>query len=327
MSEKISLMKNYKVSIIIPHYNSSELLEKLLSTIPNDQNIEVIVIDDKSKEKHVNHIQNIKESEKYINFLFLKNETLKKGAGVARNIGLDHAHGKWILFADADDYFTDNFYESINKYLDSKNEVVFFEPTSIYIDTGGTADRHRSIVKTLKNYKCYKNQKTELALRYNLPGPTCKLIKKDFLDKNNIRFDEILIAEDVMFATKIGYFMKEFTTSDSIIYVITRNHGSSTTNLKKTVFDARLKVKIEYFNFLKNNLTDEQFNMMNISFTGWLFSSLKYGIVEFIKTFLVLKKEKVRIYDKRVWNIKFISQKLIDRYKKLRNNKKYYVKN
>lgn len=320
-------MKTYDLSIIIPHYNSSDLLEKLLSTIPKDQDIEVIVIDDKSENKHVEYINSLNSLDQYIDFSFLKNETSKKGAGVARNLGLEHANGEWILFADADDYFTNNFYESINKYFASKNEVVFFEPTSIYIDTGEIADRHRRIVKILEDYKHSEDQKSELDLRYNLPGPTCKLIKKDFLDKNNIKFDEILIAEDVIFATKVGYFMKEFDTSDSIIYTITRKHGSSTTSLNKKVFNARLKVKIEYFNFLKNNLTHEKFNRMNISFSGWLFSSLKYGIVEFVKTFLLLKKENVKIYDKRIWNIKFIFKKLMDRYKNLRNNKKYYVKN
>ncbi len=320
-------MKTYDLSIIIPHYNSSDLLEKLLSTIPTDKNIEVIVVDDKSDNRHIEDINSLNILGKYIDFSFLKNETLKKGAGVARNIGLDYANGEWVLFADADDYFTNNFYESVNRYFDSENEVVFFKPTSIYIDTREVADRHKSIVKILKDYKYCKDKKSELGLRYNLPGPTCKLIKKDFLDKHNIRFDEILIAEDVMFATKVGYFMKEFITSDSTIYIITRNHGSSTTNLKKKVFDARLKVKIEYFNFLKDNLIKEKFNIMNISFSGWLFSSLKYGIVEFVKTFLLLTKEKVTIYDKRVWNIKFVLNKLISRYKNLRNNKKYYVKN
>jgi len=321
-------MKTYDLSIIVPHYNSSDLLKKLLSTIPTDRNnIEVIVIDDKSDKRHIEYIKKLNISNKYIDFLFLKNETPKKGAGVARNIGLDHANGEWILFADADDYFNDNFYESISEYFEGDNDVVFFKPTSIYMDTGEVADRHKNIVRILENYKLCKDEKSELNLRYNLPGPTCKLIKKDFLDKNSIKFDEILIAEDVMFATKIGYFMKEFISSDSTIYIITRNQGSSTTDLKKNVFDARLKVKIEYFHFLKKNLTNEQFNMMNIRFSGWLFSSLKYGIVEFVKTFLLLKKEKVRIFDKSMWNIKFVFNKLMNRYIHFRNNKKYYVKN
>ena len=101
------LKKSFKLSIIIPHYNTSDLLEKLLSTIPKDKNIEVIVIDDKSQDKHIEDIEDLKTEEKYIDFLFLKNQTLKKGAGTCRNIGLDHAQGEWVLFADADDYFAD----------------------------------------------------------------------------------------------------------------------------------------------------------------------------------------------------------------------------
>ena len=177
----MQLIKSYKLSIIIPHYNSSGLLEKLLSTIPKDQNIEVIVVDDKSEEKHIDYINSLAESKKYIDFIFLKNETRKKGAGTARNIGLKKANGEWILFADSDDYFTDIFYESISRYFESDNDVVFFHPTSIYIDTGEMADRHINFTKILDKYKCDNSLENELYLRYNLPNPVCKMVKKSFI--------------------------------------------------------------------------------------------------------------------------------------------------
>ena len=320
-------MKKINLTIIIPHYNSSDLLEKLLSTIPKDKNIEVIVIDDKSEDKHIDCIQNIKKSKKYTEFILLKNKTSKKGAGTARNIGLEKAKGQWILFADADDYFSESFYGSVSQYFDSDNEIVFFKPTSIYIDTGEVSDRHMSFVKVLDNYKRKPSGDNELLIRYALPVPWSKLIKKDFLDKNEIKFEEVIASNDVMFSTKVGYFMKRFDVSDYIIYIITRNHGSLTANMSNEIFKARMKTKIEYAKFLKNNLTEKQFNSMDIRFAGWLFSSFKYGISEFIKTFLVLKKEKVKILDPRMLNLRFIFKKLSNRYEQIKKNKKYYVEN
>ena len=128
-----------------------------------------------------------------------------------------------------------------------------------------------------------------------------------------------------MFSTKVGFYMQKFDISDSIIYIITRNHGSLTVNLSEEVFDARLKVSIKYYDFLVNKLTEEQFDFFNISFSGWLFSSLRYGIWKFIETYRLLKKEKIKILDNRMLNIKFLFKKFFHTYKQNKQNKKYYV--
>lgn len=40
------------------------------------------------------------------------------GAGYARNVGLEHAKGKWLLFADADDFYVDNMYDIISMHVE-----------------------------------------------------------------------------------------------------------------------------------------------------------------------------------------------------------------
>ena len=89
-------------SFIIPHHNCPNLLYRLLDTIPQREDIEIIVVDDNSDADKVplinrNDVQ-----------LFLIPASESKGAGHARNIGLDHAKGKWLLFADSDDYYEKN---------------------------------------------------------------------------------------------------------------------------------------------------------------------------------------------------------------------------
>src|SRR5690606_29417331 len=96
-----------QVSIIIPHYNSTELLEKLISTIPEISSIQTIVVDDHSNEFHKNRLMEIEQANKNRNILFLTNDLDKKNAGSSRNKGLKHAKGKWVLFADSDDYFVE----------------------------------------------------------------------------------------------------------------------------------------------------------------------------------------------------------------------------
>ena len=136
------------LSIVIPHYNGSYLLGKLLSTIPKKIDIQIIVVDDKSE---VSHLKVIDELNKIYNFEFYKNNRTK-GAGTCRNIGLEKAKGKWILFADSDDFFINKFYQKVSMYFNSKSDVIFFSPTSQYIETGKIANRHLSFKKKINAY-------------------------------------------------------------------------------------------------------------------------------------------------------------------------------
>ena len=80
-------MKNY--SIIIPHKDIPELLQRCLNSIPQREDIEVIIIDDGSKAVPVL----TREDAELV--ALLENG----GAGHARNIGLQHAKGKWVHFS------------------------------------------------------------------------------------------------------------------------------------------------------------------------------------------------------------------------------------
>lgn len=95
------------ISIIIPVFNTYELLERLLLSIIdkdiNDINLQVIVVDDGSK-------YNIADKLHHLLSVFLKKDAElvllhqeNAGPGAARNTGLKHATGEYIWFSDADD--------------------------------------------------------------------------------------------------------------------------------------------------------------------------------------------------------------------------------
>ena len=87
-------------SIIIPHYNCPDLLTRCLDSIPVREDIQVLVIDDCSPgaDKYKELYPAL--SRPYLEFY---NTPFGGSAGRARNIGLDHAKGKWIVCVDADD--------------------------------------------------------------------------------------------------------------------------------------------------------------------------------------------------------------------------------
>src|SRR5574344_79438 len=100
-------------SIIIPHKNSPELLQRCLASIPQREDIQIIIVDDNSESSIVNFCSFPGTERKDTEIIYLKES---KGAGYARNRGLSRAKGEWILFADADDYYTNEFNEFLNLY-------------------------------------------------------------------------------------------------------------------------------------------------------------------------------------------------------------------
>ena len=118
-------------SIIIPHYNIPDLLMRCLKSIPVSEDIQVIVVDDNSPDSNT-YLKRFPELSRP-NLEFIRT-TEGKGAGYARNVGLDHAIGKWLLFADADDFYVENMYDVIKPYSYSEADIVFFRPRSVYSD-------------------------------------------------------------------------------------------------------------------------------------------------------------------------------------------------
>lgn len=313
------------LSIIIPHFNGAHLLETLLASIPNDKEIQTIVVDDKSDLSHLKVIEKFKSS---YNFEFYHNDGTKS-AGACRNIGLEKAKGKWIMFADSDDYFVDGFYTIVSKYFHKNNDVVFFSPTSQYIDTKKLANRHHSFQKIIYEYIKNKSKKNEFSLRYRFIVPWSRMIKKEFIDNNNIKFDEILTSNDVMFITKVGYFMKSFNVSTDVVYCITKRYGSLTTTLNEDFFDLRLNTRVSRINFLKRNVSKEEFrNIMrpyicNMASQLLLRAFILFGYKKFLEVYNLYKKENIKWFRAVYLNPIKVIQFTYTGFSKYMKNKKY----
>ena len=77
---------------------------RCLDSIPVSEDVQVIVVDDCSPDADSYPQRYPQLSRPYLEFV---RTTRNGGAGYARNVGLEHAKGKWLMLADADDYFVD----------------------------------------------------------------------------------------------------------------------------------------------------------------------------------------------------------------------------
>lgn len=313
------------LTIIIPHFNTPSSLERLLNSIPILSDIQVLVIDDNST-KGISEYEALVTRHTHVSFF--ENHIDVKGAGSCRNIGLKHAVGRWVLFADADDFFVCGFYETIKRYLFSDQDIVFFPPTSLDTLSGKLSYRHIKYEENMKNYILKKDSKNELFLRYAIEVPWSKLINRNFIKKYRINFDEVIAANDVMFSTKAGHYMKNFDVSSKIIYCVTENKGSLTKHASEEIFNDRLYVFVNFYKFLKTNLSQEDFEILDITGTSLIINAIKFKFNPsyIINVFLTLRKNKIKLLNKKYFNPVLLVKRVRENYKIYKQEKKYYVK-
>lgn len=283
-----------KVSVIIPHYNSAKKLIRLLNTIEDSEDIEIIVIDDKSTETLYDLEQQILKRD---NTIILNNSSENKGAGVSRNIGLEAATGDWLLFADADDYFLENAWSLIRSNLNATEDIIYFAPTSIESDTGNESERHTIYEALVNNYLIEDTRESELSLRTKFIVPWSKLIKRSLITENKIYFDEILVSNDMMFSVKTGLLAESINAESNSIYCATKDSNTLSTAVSIDKFKIRTDTYIKYHKFLQENLTLQEYRDLKIYAAGWLFKGLsqKISFGYLINTYRVMKRNKILI--------------------------------
>lgn len=209
-------------SIIIPHRDIPALLQRCLDSIPVRDDVEVIVVDDNSDSRRVDFELFPGLERKNTHVYFTKEG---KGAGYARNVGLDHAQGRWIVFADADDFFTEDFGRLLDEMVDVEEDVVFFDYICVLSDDVTKQVEARTWFRKLIS-DFFNGNGSESKFRKFFPMPWCKLVKKELIEQYNIRFSEVKWGNDEFFSAQTGRFAKKIRVSSRIGYTLTYREGS-----------------------------------------------------------------------------------------------------
>lgn len=284
-------------SVIIPHYNSISSLKQLIGTIPIDESVQLIVIDDKSQ-NDITEIENIITLRKGI---FLRNTTSKKGAGVCRNLGLAHATGKWLIFADADDYFLKGAFDILKAYTDSKADIIYFSPISRHQNTEVPSKRHIPYERLVHQYVKCPSEHNEMMLRYKFMSPCSKMVRNHLVQDYDILYDETPASNDVMFSMRTAFHAIEIAASIEQIYCITQSGGTLTTQKDIRNYWARVEVFAERFQYLQNHLDMRKYGYVLPNGLGMMVAAAKkgYSMAFVYKIFCYFKKKNVSIISVR----------------------------
>lgn len=222
----VSIMANIKsmcptFSIIIAHYDIPDLLMRCLKSIPVSEDIQVIVVDDNSPDADT-YLERYPElSRPYLEFI---RAPKNGGAGYARNIGLDHSKGKWLLFADADDFFMDNMHDIISTYAESDADVIYFQKRAVYSDDINRKSPRSGYLDKIMDIYLKTGDEWHVRTRHHVPWG--KMIKKSLVENHRIRFEEIKYSNDILFSVHVGCFANKIEAIDTVLYVVTSREGS-----------------------------------------------------------------------------------------------------
>lgn len=216
--------------------NSAELLEYCLATIPVRDDVQVIVVDDNSDATKVDFEHFPQWGGQNYEYYLTKEG---RGAGYARNVGLEHAKGKWVLFVDADDYLLPTLNDIFDECVNSDADIIYFRPKAVMLkDRRSPSNRADAYNNLIDEYFATRN---EVKLRVRFFSPTCKFVKRELIEGNHIWFDEIKYSNDVLFAVKIGCAAKIIQVSEQSYYMITECDHSLRANFNKKKGEAEIR--------------------------------------------------------------------------------------
>lgn len=239
----ISDMLDYRYSIIIPHRDIPNLLQRCLDSIPSRKELQIIVVDDNSSSEIVDFAHFPGNDRKEVEIIYTKEG---RGAGYARNCGLEYAKGEWLLFADADDFFLPGFLDILDGYVHSNYDIITFRTVSVDSDTLAPVEsRQSNMLDISENMDMDK-------LKFRNDVPWGKMIAHRLVQEHHLRFDELPAANDAMFSAYLDYYAQKIAASSKPIYCATVRGGSLQYGVVLENLLTRVSVSCRYNRFLSH---------------------------------------------------------------------------
>lgn len=220
-----------RLSIIIPFYNAAQYIgdciESLYKQNIKESEFEVICVNDCSPEQESKKV--ILDFQQEHSNIVLVEHGINKMTGGARNTGLEIAKGKYVWFIDSDDFIEQN---SVAKMLEiaEKNCLDILEFNAMHYYKNRTevhSIRQNSDVITGIDFIFDKEEKYE----YKSNSTWCKFFLRDFLNINQIRFQEKVRYEDVLHSFVSRIYAKRYMFVNDVVYHYRFNSGSYTQSL------------------------------------------------------------------------------------------------
>ncbi|MFA7523278.1 MAG: glycosyltransferase family 2 protein [Halothiobacillaceae bacterium] len=292
-------------SLIVPHFNDAERLERLLRSVPlTREDVEVIVVDDCSPDQK--GLEAVRASLPQLRWLSTPENA---GAGVARNIGLDAAQGRWLVFADSDDELLPGAFDIFDRVLQADDELVYFLAEAVQEIDGSLSVRSERINELVTAYLASPNEETLQRLQLQHVVPVAKVYSRSFIEAHELRFDPVRLSNDVAFNLLAAVQARRVRAEAAAVYRVYRRADSLTADVSASAFLAR---------FLVDRSVAERLAALGVQearpATGHMLSSLRYGPRLALRVWWLairspMQVEWRRVFELRRWRRFLMSQR------------------
>ena len=270
---------NILYSFIIPHKNCPDLLNRCVNSIPMRDDVQIIVVDDNSNTDKKPRLPERKGLE-----VILLDENQSQGAGKARNVGIEHSIGKYLLFADSDDYYTQELSCFLDEMTETIEDVIYFK-----FETDNLKRKTDNWSEAIDAYMVNKSNSN--IIRFSYWTPWNKMVNRSFVMNNSLCFETVPVGNDAFFSFSVGKKAETIACSTRSIYHYCLNTAGLTKqkrNFNMEMESLESKVKINKF---KKDYNLPPIPIINI---GNLFRLCReYGfcpMCRYIKCYLKMKK-------------------------------------
>ena len=250
---------NPLISIIVPVYNNQDYLAKCLSSCCHlsSNQVEVLIINDGSTDNSLKIIQDFISKAAHVRLINLNNN---RGVGHTRNIGINKAKGRYILFLDADDWLhNDAINEFFNTIEEKKYEIIVFGFLKHYEGTKVSKAYLPNKQKIITGNEDTILNSAILTIDGLNPMVWCYLFSKTFLNKHKLFFPEGIYFEDVPFTLKALYYSKAYGIIQKPLYNYRKHINSITASYTKKKIDDSFKAHFMIRDFLEEKGVFEKY--------------------------------------------------------------------
>ena len=266
-----------KISVIFPVFNVEYYLEEALDSLVNQsifEDIEVIIVDDESSDNSRFIIN--KYAIDYDNIHIIRERN--SGVSAARNYGMEFAKGEYVHFMDSDDFM---LYDSCEKLYDFAKNGDYDIVLGNFLKFNG-----EKTWKTLIGEYVYKNidkaiedirleDCSELAWDMFVWN---KIYKREFLEKNDIKFADELVSQDNIFSIEVLEKASKIGILPNFVYCWRQREKGDSVTQTKSLKRARDLIQVYHLvnDFVKENISDE--DVLAKKYLKWQVLDIKYFI-------------------------------------------------
>ena len=257
------MSKNPVFSVIVPFYNVETYIVECLQSILGQtfKDFEVLCVDDCGNDLTSDIVNLFAQKDKRIKIIKHKKN---KGLGTARNTGLKHAKGKYIVCVDSDDYITSDLLQNVyNAFMEHECRVVWFS-AKLY-------SHYEQKFLDFIAFNTLSSQKEGL-LNINqnnlMDFPQFswnKAYEKDLLLENNIFWKENKLFEDIELYWKIHTKIHDVYYINKPLYIYRKRPGSicsNKNNIPETIADLYSVTEDVYKYLIHNHLFTDYRNCL-----------------------------------------------------------------